>query len=71
MEISAQKLKAYREQHGLTQAEFADQVGITQGSVSMIEKGRGARPETYRKIHAGTEGELSPNDLLLPERGAA
>ena len=34
------KLRAVREQHGLTQRQLAKRVGITNASISLIESGR-------------------------------
>ena len=43
-------IKAIRERTGITQPELARRVGITQGALSNIERGRNASPYTTRKI---------------------
>lgn len=70
MSTIAEKIKAYRAKHNLTQEKFAERVGLTQGAISMLESGKGLSAQTLVKIHKGTGGELSPDALLLPDSAA-
>jgi transcriptional regulator with XRE-family HTH domain len=42
MSTIAEKIKAYRAKHNLTQEKFAERVGLTQGAISMLESGKGS-----------------------------
>lgn len=42
MEISGSTIRAYRERLELTQKDFADRLGMSQGLISLIELGRGS-----------------------------
>jgi len=43
-------IRAIRELTGITQFDLAERIGITQGALSNIERGRRASPYTTRKI---------------------
>lgn len=43
-------IKEYRERHGLTQAEFAELVGVTPAAVSRWESGNRTPPEMLEKL---------------------
>jgi transcriptional regulator with XRE-family HTH domain len=56
------KLRTYREENGLTLAQMADKVGVSEVSMSRYERGdRMPRPEVMRKIGEVTGGAVRPN----------
>lgn len=51
--MQGNKLRALRLQHGLTQAQFADKLGVHQSSIAKIESGeRGITDAMYARIVA-------------------
>lgn len=57
-------LATYLKAHGITQAEFAERIGVTQGAVSRLcSRKVGASLETALKISAATGGEVPPASL--------
>jgi DNA-binding transcriptional regulator YdaS (Cro superfamily) len=57
-------LKAYLEKHKLSQKEFAEQIGVTQGAVWQWLKGETkVRPSLFDKIEEATGGEVTRQDL--------
>jgi len=61
----SQKLKQYLKEHGLTQAQFAERIGITRMGLSHILCGR-RRPSTRLiiKIVEATEGKVTAEDCI-------
>lgn len=57
------KLDTYIKSKGITQAEFADKLGITQSAMSKLCNGGSTSLETAMKIEAATEGEVCVEDL--------
>lgn len=67
------KLKEYLNREGLTQAEFAKRLKVSQGMVSQWII-NGVAAERVLKIEAATEGKVSRHDLrpdLYPRESAA
>lgn len=54
------KLQKWREQEGLTQAQAAERIGITQQSWSRYESGRVPEPDIIRQIVDRTKGDAVP-----------
>lgn len=51
--MQGEKLRALRLQHGLTQVQFAEQLGVHQSSIAKIEAGeRGLTDAMYARIVA-------------------
>ena len=48
--MSFAKLREVRSKAGLTQEQFAEQVGVDQATISGLEHGRSPSFETYKKI---------------------
>jgi transcriptional regulator with XRE-family HTH domain len=66
------KLRTYREENGLTLAQMAEKVGVSEVSMSRYERGdRMPRPEVMRKIGEVTGGAVRPNDFFGAEEDAA
>lgn len=55
-------MKKRRSELGITQADLAGRLGVAQGYISMIERGKKAWPETYIEALA-KELEVLPSDL--------
>ena len=61
------KIGAYRKQKGLTLAELALKVGVTEGSMSRYENGeRTPAREIMVAIREATAGAVQPNDFFDP-----
>jgi putative transcriptional regulator len=45
-------VRAIRQRLGVTQAEVAEALGVTQGNVSFIERGQEIQPEAARRLIA-------------------
>lgn len=56
-------LSAYLATSSVTQAEFAQKVGVTQGRVSQWIRGAVIPAERCRAIEAATEGKVTVHDL--------
>lgn len=67
-----QRLAAYLEEAGITQADFAPRVGVTQGALSKMVRGL-IKPslETAIAIKRETNGAIVPEEWAEPVRGAA
>lgn len=66
------KLRQYRDTHNLTLAQMAEQVGVSEVSMSRYERGdRMPRPEVMRKIGEVTGGAVRPNDFFGAEEEIA
>lgn len=58
-------IQAYLEKHGLSQQDFADQLGVSQVLISQWIKGRTRiTPERAADIMEATAGEVSPQQLF-------
>jgi len=57
------KLATYLRANGITQADFAPRIGITQGALSKLCNGGGASPETAIAIERATDGAVRASDL--------
>ncbi len=58
-------LKEYLDTNGLTQAEFAQAVGVTQQAISIWLRGEQLpRRRALERIAAATKGHVRPNDFL-------
>ncbi len=58
-------LKIYREQVFMSKAELARKAGISEETISRIEKGKSCRLETKRKIILALGLELSESDKIF------
>lgn len=59
------KLADWLKQHDVTQAQFADDIGVSKGAVSGYCNGAGwPEKKTAEKIFARTDGAVTPNDFL-------
>ena len=57
-------IRSYLSRRGLTQTEFARQVGVSQGMVWQWLSGyRPVSPESAIKIEAGTKGAIKKREL--------
>lgn len=64
--LIAEEIKSAREKAGLSQSTLARRAGISNGLVSMIERGKTkARPETIAKINQVLNGSSEGLDLLI------
>jgi transcriptional regulator with XRE-family HTH domain len=54
------KLQKWREHEGLTQAQAAERIGITQQSWSRYESGRVPEPDIIRQIVERTKSDTVP-----------
>lgn len=61
--LASMKLADYLREAGVTQAEFALQVGVTQGRVSQWLAGQTITAERCAAIEAATNGRVSRADL--------
>jgi len=59
------EVKKYRESLLLSKAELARKAGLSALTIDRIEKGRGCRPETKRKILIALGLRLSDRDKLF------
>ncbi len=58
-------IKVYCERHGITQAEFAQRVGLSAAYVSQVSRGiEHMGREAAQKIVAATDGELTFDALF-------
>jgi predicted transcriptional regulator len=65
------KLADYLAQEGLSEAAFAERIGVTQAAVNRYKKDRVPEPEPMRAIVAATGGAVQPNDFFdLPSEAA-
>ncbi|GAB4052457.1 helix-turn-helix domain-containing protein [Spirosoma litoris] len=62
-ESHQERFKQYRKHLGLSQTEFGDKLGLTQVTVSAIEKGK--QDITIRTIYDLVELDCNPNWLVL------
>jgi transcriptional regulator with XRE-family HTH domain len=60
-----QLLRAYRQAHGLTQQQLADQLGFDQSYVSKVESGRRAIHDISTLRHIARHLDLAPEDVGL------
>jgi transcriptional regulator with XRE-family HTH domain len=60
-----QLLRAYRQAHGLTQQQLADQLGFDQSYVSKVESGRRAIHDISTLRHIARHLDLTPEDVGL------
>lgn len=58
-------LRAWREAKGLSQTQVADELGITQRSVSRIEHGGSTDYDKLRAIYHLTQGGVTPTCLVM------
>ena len=58
------KLADYLSQNKLSEAEFAEQIGVSQAAVNRYKRGRTPSPEQMREIIAKTGGAVQPNDFF-------
>lgn len=64
------QLADYLERHGLTATAFAKRIGVSNSLLSYIIAGkRDPGPGTMRAIFEATNGEVTPNDLLIAATG--
>lgn len=67
-------IKSIRERLGVTQAELAVALGMTQGNVSFYERGQKVPPDVASRLieYAGTRGHIITfNDIYSPELAQA
>lgn len=61
-------LEAYRQRHGLTLEKLGEAAGTTATSLSRIISGKQVPSAgLLQRIHTATQGEVSPNDMLVPD----
>lgn len=59
------KLAAYLEKNGLTQAAFAEAIGVSVFAVGKyVRAERVPRPQILARIRAQTDGEVTANDFF-------
>lgn len=59
------KLRTYLDETGLTEAQFADQVGLSQAAINRYCAGlRTPDKDAMPAIIKGTEGKVQPNDFF-------
>ena len=59
------QLKDWRQAQGLTLAQLAERIGVSEVSASRYERGRMPRAAILQKIKNFTEGKVLPDDWLL------
>lgn len=60
------KLRDWRKSKNLTMAEAVEILGLSQPSISRIERGeQWPDRETAQQIMARTDGAVTPNDLII------
>jgi transcriptional regulator with XRE-family HTH domain len=65
MHIYLMKIETYLSMNGMTQAEFARSVDVSQSTISRLRKGDpSASLSLLRKIAEVTNGAVNPNDFL-------
>lgn len=71
-EIRAYKLREFREDAGLTQAQLAERIGVGQRQVSKIENGdlENARVGTLRKYLRAVGGDISLEWVMGDQRAS-
>lgn len=57
-------LGRYLSEQGITQAQFAEQIGVEQPTVARYVGGRVPEPSVLRKIVEATGGAVQPNDFF-------
>ena len=63
------KLRSYLKDHKLTLAQFAEITGLPVSTLSRAQTGSCVpSPETMRVIADKTDGQVTPNDFVLPQR---
>jgi transcriptional regulator with XRE-family HTH domain len=66
------KLKAYISANSLRIADFAKQIGVSTATAYRMANGSTIpEPETMRRIHEFTNGEVCPDDFILLSNTAA
>lgn len=67
------KLSSYLSTHKMTQAEFAERIGLSKAQLSRLVAGRRQpSPETMKRIAEATDNAVMPNDFFdLPPAPAA
>lgn len=65
------QLRDYRAKHQISQTEMATALGVSQGAVSLIERG-GMEPsgKLARKIVSVTNGDVTFEDLYTQQQAA-
>ena len=63
----AGQLMAYRKQHGLTQKDLAEKLGISQSMVSKIERGKNISIKVLSKIASKLGGRIEISLGILKE----
>jgi predicted transcriptional regulator len=58
------RLEEYLTETGLTRAEFARQIGVSQFSITRYIEGRAPKTSVMCKIIEATEGKVSANDFF-------
>ena len=60
------KLSDYLSYHDLTDQAFADRVGVDRSTVTRWRNGRMPEPQQMGLIAERTNGDVTPNDFILP-----
>lgn len=59
------KLDAFLEESGLTNAAFAERVGVSEATISRLRNGKQTPSwDLIQRITVETAGRISPNDFL-------
>lgn len=64
-ELAGMNLKDWLAANKLTQEQFEQKSGIPQSTISRICQGGDSTDDTKRKIYETTNGEVTPNWLVL------
>lgn len=67
--MAVKTLPQWRADNNLTQSQFGEQVGITTRTISHIENGGNTTWENLRAIYDATDGEVTPNMIVLGKSG--
>ena len=60
------KLRTYLDRPGVTASGLARKVGVAHSTIlRLADETQQPTMETLRRLHAATEGEVTPNDFLV------
>jgi transcriptional regulator with XRE-family HTH domain len=63
--LAGSNLKDWLKANGLTQEDFEKKSGLPQSTISRVCRGGDSTDDTKRKIYETTNGEVTPNWLVL------
>lgn len=66
------RMEVYREKHGLSRSEMGRRIGVAHTTIARWECGDMLPDgDMLLRIVEATQGEVSPNDMILPPQEAA